>query len=198
MGVQRIDGDMLTVPQFRQIQAAHQEGLIADDLRRGITDDLIPDLLVRGQFRGQELAGTDIRGRYAGTAAVVVDAEDIIVPALFQGFHVQIGTGRDHPDHGAFDHATGGLGILDLFADGHFMAVGYQPGQIGIHRVIGHPAHWRPLRQAALLARQGQFQLTGDQFGVLKEHLIKVSQPVEQYTVRIFFFGLQIMLHHGR
>ena len=198
MGVQRIDGYMLTVPQLRQIQAAHQKSLIADDLGRGVADDLVPDLLVRGQLRGQKLTGTDIRGRYAGTAAVIVDAENIIVPALFQGFHVQIGTGRDHPDNGPFDHAPGGLGILDLFTDGHLMAVGHQPGQIGIHRMIRHPAHGSPLRQAALLARQGQFQLTGDQFGVLKEHLIKVSQPVEQYTVRIFFFGLQIMLHHGR
>ena len=198
MGVQRIDGDMLAVAQLRQVQAAHQESLIADDLGRGVADDLVPDLLVRGQLRGQELAGTDIRRRDAGTAAVVVDAENIIIPALFQGFHIQVGTGGDHPDNGPFDHAPGSLRILDLLADGHFMAVGHQPGQVGIHRVIGHAAHGRPLRQAALLARQGQFQLTGDQFGVLKEHFIKVSQPVEQYTVRIFFFGLQIMLHHGR
>ncbi len=54
--------------------------------------------------------------------------------------------------------------------------------------MVGDAAHGCPLVQPALLAGQGHIQLLGRGDGVVKEHFIKISQPVKQNTVFIFLF----------
>ena len=60
----------------------------------------------------------------------------------------------------------------------------------------GHAAHGRALRQAALLPGERNFQLLRYGQRIVKKHLVKVSQTVEQNTVRILFLGLHVVLHH--
>ena len=62
--------------------------------------------------------------------------------------------------------------------------------------MVRNAAHWCALLHAAVFSGQRQFQFFGHQFGILKKHLVEISQPVKQDTVFIFFLRLQILLHH--
>ena len=62
--------------------------------------------------------------------------------------------------------------------------------------MIGHAAHGRALGKAAVLAREGQFQLLGGELGVVKEHLVKVAQPKEEDHAGVALLDVQVLLHH--
>ena len=59
-----------------------------------------------------------------------------------------------------------------------------------------YTSHRRPFLQPAFFSCQGNLQFLGDGQRVFKKHLIKISQPVKQDTVRVLFLGFQIMDHH--
>ena len=119
-----------------------------------------------------------------------------VVGPLIQGGIIADRAGRHHPHDLALDQALGKGWVFRLLADGHLVALGDQPGQVGIHRMIGHPAHGRALGQAAVPPRQGQFQLPAGQQRVIKEHLIKIPEAVEHNRVRVLLLDFHILLHH--
>ena len=53
-----------------------------------------------------------------------------------------------------------------------------------------------PLLLAAVFPCQSDFQLSGGSQRVIKEHLIKIAQPIEQNAVLILGFRLHILFHH--
>ena len=195
---QRIDDDPEPVCQVLQVQSGEHEFVVAYDLRRRAADDLVVDLAVAFRLRHVELAGRDVRDGYAAeTLSAVQDAENKVVLPLFEGIHVEIGAGSHDPCDFALYHALCGAGIFHLVANGGFVALLHKAGQIAVQGMKRNAAHGRSLGQAAALSCERQLQLPGHDLGVIKEHLIKIAEPVKQDTARIFLFGLQIMLHHG-
>ena len=179
-------------------------GFVHHRLGGGKAGQLVDKLLHpfrAGKGGGVGLAGGDVAGAQGGVVLVQIDTGAEIGASLLQTGAVDHRTGGDHPDDVPLHQPLGLCGILRLLADGYLVALGDQPGNVGVRRVIGNAAHGHPLLGRLVLALvaggQGQVKLTGRRFGVGAEHLIEVAQPEEQDGVLILFLYLQILLHHG-
>ena len=53
-----------------------------------------------------------------------------------------------------------------------------------------NPAHGCPFLQTAGPAGKGQFQFSGNGFGIVEKQLIEIPQPKQNQAVRILFFNL--------
>ena len=89
-----------------------------------------------------------------------------------------------------------------LTADGHLVALGDEPGDVGLAGVVGDPAHGYPLLLrlgvlAVIAGGEGQIQLFGGQLGIVGEHFIEVPQAEKQNGIRVILLDFQILLHHG-
>ena len=67
---------------------------------------------------------------------------------------------------------------------------------ISLRSMKRNPTHRRTLLKPAVLTGQCQLQLLGHQQRILKKHLIKIAQAVEQNTVFVGFLCLAVFLHH--
>ena len=154
--------------------------------------------LVRRQLGDMGRAGGDVRKAETRFFALEIDAGNVIVAVILQHTALDDRAGGDHADDVALDQPFGLGRVLHLLTDGHLVALGDQTRHIALVAVEGHAAHGGPLFQTALLAGQGQIQLFGRCEGILKEHLVKIADAVEQDLVLVLFFDFQILLHHGR
>ena len=125
----------------------------------------------------------------------------VIVGLIGNGIFKKNGARRDDTNHIPLHQPLCLLRILQLLTDSHFVALGHQPGNIGIHAVIGHTAHGSLLLLGLgpVPGSQRQIQLFGRQLGVLVEHFIEVPQPEEQNAVLILLLdGVVLPLHGGQ
>ena len=53
-----------------------------------------------------------------------------------------------------------------------------------------NPAHGCALLQAAGPAGKGQLQFPGNGLGIIEKQLVKIPQPKQNQTIRIFFLNL--------
>ena len=171
----------------------HLTGMIAAQLR----NDRQPQL-VAGQLSDVGCAGGDIRKADARLLPFQVEAGDVVVAVILQHAALDDSARRHHADDIPLDQALGGGRVLHLFADGHLIALGNQPGHIGLIAVEGHAAHGGTLLLAALLAGKGQIQLPGSRDGVVVEHLIEIADAIKEDLILMLFFDIQILFHHGR
>ena len=197
VGPQGIDGNAEPLFQICEIKTREKKTVVADDLRRGISDDLVIDLPVAFRFGHIELAGRDVRNGDPAFALDIEDAENKVVPALLDGIHIEIGAGSNYSYDLPFHHALRGPGIFDLLTDGGLVALFHEPCQIAVDRMKRNAAHRCSFGEATAFSCECQFEFPRSDLGVLEEHLVKVAEPVKQDTSRIFFFCLQIVLHHG-
>ncbi len=172
-------------------------------LPRGEAAQLVIEVLVRlrsGEGGDGALAGGDVAEAQPRARAVPVHGADEVVAPLLQHGGGHHRAGGDDADDVPVHQPLGQGRILHLLADGHLVALGDQPGDVGVGAVVGHAAHGGALRRrlAPVPAGQGQLQLLGYQLGVLVEHLVKITQPEKQNTVRVQLLHAQILLHHGR
>ena len=154
------------------------------------------------QFGSPGFTGGDIRKADsrppATTAPFAINAAEIVVFVLCQHAAFNDRTGCHHTDDVPLDQSLGQRRVLHLLTDGHFIALGNQPGHISFVGVIRHPAHGCPLFLAAVFAGQCQFQLPRCGEGIIIEHLIKIPHAIEEDLVGMLLFDLKILLHHGR
>ena len=181
-----------------------KSGLVDHRLGRGEAAQLVDELLhplAAGKGGGVGLAGGDVADAHSGVIVVQIDTGAEVGAALVQTGAVDDRAGGHHADDVPLHQTLGLGGILRLLADGHLIALGDEPGDIGIRRVVGHAAHGHPLLDGLVLALvpagQRQIQLAGRRFGVGAEHLIEVTQTEEQDGVLVLFLYLQVLLHHG-
>ena len=87
------------------------------------------------------LAGGDVAKGGSGGAGVHVDAADEVAGLVVQARGVGDGAWGDHPDDVPLHQPLGRGGVLHLFADGNLIALGDEPGDIGLAGVVGHAAH---------------------------------------------------------
>ena len=197
VGVHRTDRNVQPSPHISDVHTADQKGVITDYFRGLIFHQFIhepPQIL---HFRHIEIAGGHIRRRQADACRGEGDAHQVIIFALLQRLHVQIGARSDDPHHFPLYQPLCLFGILHLLADSNLVALGHQLAQIVLHRMIGYAAHGGALLQTATLSRQRDLQFSGGCQRVVKKHLIEITQPIKQYAVRILLLSLQILLHHG-
>ena len=174
-------------------------------LRRGEAAQLVDDVLhplrpVEGRQVG--LAGGDVAEGRAGVLAVDVDAAEEVGGFVLQAGGVDDRAGGHHPDDVPLHQPLGRCRVLHLLADGHLVALGDEPGDVGLAGVVGDAAHGHPLLLglgvlAVVPGGEGQIQLPGGQLGVVGEHLVEVAQTEEQNGVRVVLLDLQVLLHHG-
>ena len=179
--------------------------VVEDGLRRGEPAQLVDDVLHPvGAVKGRQvgLAGGDVAEGHAGVLAVHVNATEDVGGLVLQAGGVDDGAGGHHPDDVPLHQPLGGGGVLHLLADGHLVALGDEPGDIGLAGVVGDAAHGHPLLLglgvlAVVPGGEGQIQLPGGQLGVVGEHLVEVAQAEEQDGVRVVLLDLQVLFHHG-
>ena len=198
MGRQRVDGNVIFVLKPLQIKPADQKRLVVNDFRGLVFHHFIVQLFQIVHFRQVIIAGGDVRRGNADSGGRIGHAHQEIVFGFLQGLHVQIGAGRHHTDHFPLDQSLRLSGIFHLFPDGNLISFVDQLGQVAFHRVIRDAAHGRSFLQPAGFSCQRQLQLLRRHNGVLKKHFIEIPQPVKEDTVRILFFCLHVLLHHGR
>ena len=146
--------------------------------------------------------GGQVAECYAAPLTVQINTAEVVSGPVIQTRSVNDRTRRHNPDNIPLHQPLGGGGVLHLFADGHLVALGDEPGNVGLAGVIGDAAHGDPffLRLgvfAVVSGGQGQVQLFGGQLGIVGEHFIKVPQTEKQNGIRVFLFNFQILLHHG-
>ena len=151
------------------------------------------------ELRGIDRAGGDIAEAEPPAATFGKETGKIVVTPLFQHGALRHRAGGDDAGDIPAHQALGRGRVFRLFADGDFIALGDEPGDIAFGRVERHAAHRRLLRfcLAPVPGRQGQLQLLGGEFGVLAEHLIKITQPEEQDAILVLRLDLHILFHHG-
>ena len=187
-----VSGDLPAVQQTRVHQ--HFAGTVAAELRNDRRGDL---LRVRGfQLSDVRRTGGDIGKADTGFAILQKDAGDIVVFIVLQHAALDDRTRRDDPDDIPFDKALCLGRVFDLLTDGDLVALRDELCHIALVAVERHAAHGCALFQTALFAGQGQIQLPGCRFGIVKEHLVEIADAVEQDLIFMLFFYLKILLHH--
>ena len=188
---------MVAVFQFLYVHAGDVKGVVADNLGGGKLVNLVKQLPVRIHLRHQKISGADVGGRHAVAPIGTHNPHEVIIFRLVQSLGAGNRSWSHHPDHLTLHQTFSQLRVLHLLRDGYLVALVDQLVQIGIHRMERDAAHGRPLRKAALLPRQRNLQFSGCRLGILKKHLIKIPQAVEQDTVGILLLGLHVVAHHG-
>ena len=84
-----------------------------------------------------------------------------------------------------------------MLTDGHLEALLDQLADVALCRMEGDTAHGGPLGLPAVSARKGQLQHAGGSDGIVKEHLVEISETVEHKEILVLIFDLKILLHHG-
>ena len=178
MGAGRVDCDSETCAEIFEINAAHFEGIIADDFARGVFHDFIEKAPVGIHLGDKEIAGRNICDGDSRAALRVIDREKIIVLCLVEREHIHICAGCDNPRDGTLNESLRQLWVFDLVADGHFIALGYQLRDIGVDCVERNPAHRGPLFKTALFSGERELEFLRGGFRVIEKHLEEVSDPV--------------------
>ena len=196
MAVKCGDHGLVAVLDLLRVHAGHKEGIVADNLGGTELVDLIRQLPLRLHLSHQKIACADIGNGNTEPLVDIDDAHQVVVLRLIQRLGAGNGSGGDDTDDLSLNQPLGQLRVLHLLCDRYFIALLDQPVQIIFKRMVRNAAHRRPFLQPAFFSCQGNLQFLGDGQRVFKKHLIKISQPVKQDTVRVLFLGFQIMDHH--
>ena len=94
--------------------------------------------------------------------------------------------GGDEFGDAALDEFLCQLGVFELFADGDAFAGADEFWQIGVERVMGEAGELDVLRHAVGAPCQGDAENLRGGDGVVRECLVEVSDPEEQYGVGMF------------
>ena len=174
-------------------------GTVAEDFAGGKAAKLRGHVLGVGADRGEERTGGNVAEGKAEFSAFAVNAADVVVFVLVQ--HTAFGDGAGGDDAGdvPLHQSLGGGRVFHLFADGDLVALLHQPGDVGVHAVVGDAAHGRLflLGLAPVTGGQGEVKFPGRQLGVLVKHLVKVAQAEHQDAVLVLVLDLLILPPHG-
>ena len=173
--------------------AGHVAAQLGDD---GPADFFIAQLGSVG-FAGGDIGKTDARTP-AAPGTLAENACQIVVFVLAEHTALDDGARGDNADDITLDKALGQGRVLDLLTNGDLVAFGHQACHVGFVGVERHAAHGGAFFPAAVFAGQRQFQFAGGRQRVVVEHLVKITDAVEQYLVGMLFFDFKILLHHGR
>ena len=149
----------------------------------------------RAEFAGRNVAEGDGAG-----VPLEIHGREIVRPPLLEHGALGHGAGRDDADDVALDQPLRQRRVLHLLADGDLVALGDEPADVRLRRVIRHAAHRRALVgifHVAVARREREIQLPRRRPRVVVEHLIEIPQPEKQQAVRLLLLDLIILPLHG-
>ena len=88
-------------------------------------------------------------------------------------------------------------GVLDLLANGNLVILFNQSSNVSFIGMERNTAHGCAFFLATISARKREFQFARCQNGVVKEHLVEVSETVKDDIILVLIFDFPILLHHG-
>ena len=150
-----------------------------------------------GDLGHQHAAGGNIGKGQTAALPCRAQAANVVIAALLQHVGLHQGAGGHHPYNIPLDHPLGQRRVFHLLADGNLVALFHQPGNVVFHTVVGHPAHGRTVGKAAVPPGQRQFQLPGGGHGIIKEHLVEISETEHEDLVPMLILHGKVLLHHG-
>ena len=105
---------------------------------------------------------------------------------------------RHHLDDLALDQTSpaGLLRILDLLADGDLQPLRGELPDVALGAVRGHPAHRHGIRLALVACGERDVEDGRGALGVLEEHLVEVTHPIEDDGLRVVGLDRQVLAHH--
>ena len=145
---------------------------------------------------GVNLCRRDIGKAYAVLKFTHIQGAKIVVFLLGKKIGLDQRSGSDHAHHLTAHQALSLRRVLGLLANSDLVALLDQLSDIPLRGMEGHAAHGGALCLAAISARQSQLQHARRQNGIIKEHLVKVTETVKQEVVLVLLLDLKILLHH--
>ncbi|MPN44172.1 hypothetical protein SDC9_191733 [bioreactor metagenome] len=107
-------------------------------------------------------AGGHVAEGGAGILGVEIDSAQKVARLLVQTRRIDHRSRRHYPDDVPVHQPLCRGGVFHLLADGHFIALGDEPGDIGVAGVVGNAAHRHPVLRGLVgvlvPAGQGQVQ----------------------------------------
>ena len=76
------------------------------------------------------------------------------------------------------------------------MTVVHQSDDVLIDRMIRNAAHRSTLLETAVASRESQLQLGGRKHGIIKEHLVEISETVHEDGILVVILDRHVLLHH--
>ena len=178
------------------VHTADHKCVIAYDLGRGELKDLIHNFVEFIHGCGTKISRGHIHHRQSETVVAAENTHEIIVFLVFQTLLGNICSRSHDPDDLSLYDPFRLFRVLHLLTDRNFISLLHQFIEIGIHRMERDSAHGGPFFHAAVFSGQCDLQFPGSRQCIVKEHLIKISQPVKQNAVLILFFDRHILFHH--
>ncbi|OPZ67840.1 MAG: hypothetical protein BWY81_01123 [Firmicutes bacterium ADurb.Bin467] len=173
--------------------------VVCDDLARVEPGELVRERQARVvELEAAEFPGRDVAKGNPGALSVQEHAQYVARAALLEHVGLDDRPGRDDAYDLALDQPLRRRGVGHLLADRDLVPPLDQLCEVHVHRVKRHAAHRRALGEAAIPPGQRQFQLAGDEHGVLEEHLVEVAEAEKQDRVPVPLLHLEVLLHHRR
>ena len=124
------------------------------------------------------------------------ERDEVVVGASLERLIVGEQTGRDDAGHAPLDHPFGAGRVFELVADGHMVALGDEPADVAVRRMVGDTRHGDGV---GLLRPRGEHEveLARRQHRVVEEELVEVAHAEEEDGVWMGRLCLG-MLAHGR
>ena len=174
-------------------------GFGQEQLARVHLDQPLPEHgFVFGLDAGPGARGKIHPGQPAALIRVPIQGAQKVVPLGAQIDVLDHRARSQNPRHRPPHQSLGLLGVLDLIAQRHLVALVEELAQVLVDCVVGHAAHGHGVFRAGVAAGQGNLQFTGGDFGVLEKKLEKIAHAEKDQGVRVLALDPQILLHHGR
>ena len=76
------------------------------------------------------------------------------------------------------------------------MTVVHQPDDVLIDRMIWHTAHRSTFFESAVSSGKSQLKFGRSEHGIIKKHLVEVSETVHQDGILVVILDRLVLLHH--
>ena len=146
----------------------------------------------------RHMSRRNIRKRGAENVSAHIDRANVIVLLLVQQRGLRKRPRGNHADDVALDDPLGERRILKLLADGDLISASDKLADVALDGMIRNTAHRRTFLFPAVPARQREVQLSRGDLGIVKEHFVKVPEPVHEDILAVFVLDFKILLHHWR
>ena len=156
-----------------------------------------------GALCGEELSRRDVEEGDAsafplGLPAALehdVDGGEPVVFSRVEDLVVEGHAGRHHLGDPALDDGLGGLGVLELIADGDPVAGPDELGQVVLEGVVREPGEFHLGGGAVLPGGQHDVEHLGRGHGILSERLIEIPHAEEQQGIRVLGLDFVVLGH---
>ena len=111
---------------------------IRDQHLRGFDSFQFKGDFLKEQLGGGELAGGDVHVGQSRPSFVLRHGDQVVIRLLGEEGRFEHGARGNDPDHAPVHQALGGCRVGELFADGDFVALLDQPGEVVIQRMDRH------------------------------------------------------------